>query len=173
MRLARALVLLIMVFALAACGSSSASNDASGSSAPSAAAPSAAPASPSPDAASPEASQGGSGGGASAGGGGGDLSAVADQLVPPNSSETSKTTASGVIFVTYSSTDSPDSLKGFYEGAIGDIGWTTVSTTSTEGAYSWIISPDAGTTVAGSITVAPDSSGGGGSQVLIQLGAGG
>jgi hypothetical protein len=173
MRVARALVLAFAVIVVAACGSSAGSSVDGGSSAPvgSSEASGAAP-SPSLDAASPEPSQGGGGGGASQGAGGGDLSAIADQLVPPNSSETSKTTASGVIFVTYSSTDSPDTLKGFYEGQIGKVGWTTVSTTSTAGSYSWIISPDANGSVAGSITVAPDASGGNGSQVLIQLGTG-
>ena len=72
------------------------------------------------------------GGGASSGTGSGELEAVAAKLVPPNSSETSKTTASGVIFVTYSSTDSPDSLKGFYENAISQTGWQTISTTKYE-----------------------------------------
>ena len=168
MRLARALVLPVMVIAVAACGSSG-GTDAAGSTQPSVDAP----ASPSPADASPAASQDDGGAGASSGGGAGDLSGVADQLVPPNASETSKTTASGVIFVTYSSSESPDSLKSFYESAIGKIGWHTLSTTSAEGSYSWVISPDASGNAAGSITVAPDASGGSGSQVLIQLGAGG
>jgi len=152
----------ILAIALAACGGSSpgASTD-DGNGGQSAAASAEA------SAAESDAGPGASNGGLS----GSDLEQVAQRLVPPNSSETSKTTASGVIFVTYDSSDSPDTLKSFYENAISQLGWYTFSTTSAGGAYSWIIGETEAGDAAGSITVGPGANDGS-SSVLIQLGTG-
>jgi len=101
----------------------------------------------------------------------GDLDQLAEDLTPPNSSETSRTTAGTVIFLTFTSTDSPDDLKSFYESAIADTGLEVFSTTSTQGTYSWIFGVDEGDGSGGIVTVSPDPNGGG-SQVGVQVGTG-
>ena len=53
----------------------------------------------------------------------GDVEQLAADLVPPNSTETTRTVASGVVFAGYESTDSPDSLKSYYEGKIASAAW--------------------------------------------------
>lgn len=167
MKRALALLLTAFVLLLAACGGSSGTpggngNGNGGGSSAEASTEASVDAQPS------ESTDGGGGGG----GGGANLDEIAQRLIPPNSTETSKTTASGVIFVAYESTDSPDSLKGFYESAFGDIGWQVFSTTSAGGSYSWIAGESEDSPNAGVVTVAPGSSGSG-STVVIQVGAGG
>lgn len=166
MKRALALLLTAFVLLLAACGGSSSTpggNDNGNGGGSSAEASTEA----SVDAQPSESADSGGGGGS-----GGSLDQIAERLIPPNSTETSKTTASGVIFVAYESTDSPDSLKGFYESAFGDIGWQVFSTTSAGGSYSWIAGESENSPNAGVVTVAPGSSGSG-STVVIQVGAGG
>ena len=163
MRWARALVLPLLVFVLVACGSSGASSNGNGNGNGNGSSDAGEPT------ATTAASEDGGGGG---GGGGGDVEQIAEQLVPPNSSETSRTTANGVIFVTYTSTDSPETLKGFYEDAIPRTGWNIYSTTTVSGSYSWIFAESEGSSNGGVVSVAPDSDGSG-SAVVIQVGAGG
>jgi len=94
---------------------------------------------------------------------------VANALVPPNSSEITRTSASGGLFVGYSSTDSADSLKSFYENAIPGSGMTIFSTTSAGGSYSWVFAKTEGSSFGGSVTVGPSTDGGSGSSVIITL----
>jgi hypothetical protein len=104
-------------------------------------------------------------------GNGGDLDQLAEDLTPPNSSETSRTTAGGVIFVTFESSDSPDSLRDFYEDAIAQTGLEVFSTTSAQGSYSWIFAESEGSSYGGVVTVVPSGTGSG-SGVAIQIGTG-
>src|SRR5690349_17647143 len=67
---------------------------------------------------------------------GADVDAVAKALVPPNSSEVTRTTANDTSFVVYSSTESVDSLKSFYEGVIPKAGMQIISTTTIQGGIS-------------------------------------
>jgi hypothetical protein len=99
----------------------------------------------------------------------GDLDSLVEALTPPNSSEISKTTAEGGAFIAWSSTDSVDSLKGFYEGAIADAGMHIFSTTSTSGAYAWVFAESEGSSHGGSVTVAPASDGTNGSSIVLTI----
>jgi len=100
-----------------------------------------------------------------------DLDQLADDLTPPNSSETSRTTAGEVIFITFESSDSPDSLRDFYEDAIANTGLEVFSTTSAEGSYSWIFAESEGSSTGGVVTVVPSGTGSG-STVAVQVGTG-
>ena len=100
-----------------------------------------------------------------------DLDQLAEDLTPPNSSETSRTTAGEVIFVTFESSDSSDSLRDFYEDAIADTGLEVFSTTSAEGSYSWIFAESEGSSTGGVVTVVPSGTGSG-STVAVQIGTG-
>lgn len=103
-------------------------------------------------------------------GNGGDVEELAADLVPPNSTETTRTVASGVVFAGYESTDSPDSLKSYYEGKIASAGMVIISTTSTSGTYGFIFAEDdQGSGFGGSIAIAPSSSGGSGSTVIVTV----
>jgi len=99
----------------------------------------------------------GSGGGG--GGGGDDVAAVASQLVPPNSTEISKTTAQDTWFVIYESTDSVDSLKHFYENAIASAGQKIFSTTTIQGGVSYVFAKDESGGFGGSINIYPGGDG--------------
>ena len=99
--------------------------------------------------------------------GGGDLGSLVDALKPPNSTQISRTDASGGVFVSWQSTDSADSLKGFYESAIPKTGMKIISTTSASGAFSWIFAETEGSSHGGSVTVGPSSDGGSGSTVVL------
>jgi hypothetical protein len=103
-------------------------------------------------------------------GNGGDVEELAADLVPPNSTETTRTVASGVVFAGYESTDSADSLKSYYEGKIASAGMVIISTTSTSGTYGFIFAEDdQGSGFGGSIAIAPSSSGGSGSTVIVTV----
>lgn len=102
-------------------------------------------------------------------GGSSDLASLVNGFVPPNSTQTVRTDAADAVFVSYTSTDSTDSLKGYYENAIKNAGMTVVSTTNAGGATSWIFTKDSDSSIGGSITVGagPDGTG---SQVTLTLG---
>lgn len=101
----------------------------------------------------------GGGGGGGGGGSGTDVEAVAKALVPPNSSEVTKTTAQDTSFAIYVSTDSLDSLKSFYEGAIPRAGMQILSTTTSNGGIAWVIATDAGGSFGGAVSVFPTGDG--------------
>ncbi len=100
-----------------------------------------------------------------------EAAAVGDQLKPPNSSETSKTTTEGYWYAVYHSTDSPDSLKSFYEGQIPKAGLKIISTTSASGSYVWVVARDETGSFGGSVTVGPAADGSGGSDVIVGIGS--
>lgn len=159
MRWSRGLVLLLVVLLIAACGGSPAASadDSEGNGGSSEAA----------DTPEPAASKDDGGNGGSAG----DLDQLAEDLTPPNSTETSRTTAGGVIFLTFESTDSPDSLRSFYESAIANTGLEVFSTTSAEGTYAWIFAESEGSDYGGVVSVGPGVDGSG-SVIVVQVGSG-
>ena len=106
------------------------------------------------------------------GGAGDDLDALVDQLTPPNSTESSRTSATGGIFVGWESTDSVDSLKSFYEGAIPATGMQIVTTQSASGTFSWIFAESEGSSHGGSVVVAPSTTGGSGATVVVTVTSG-
>jgi hypothetical protein len=107
----------------------------------------------------PEATQGAEATNAGGGGGSDDVTAVANQLVPPNSTEISKTTAEDTWFVIYESTDSVDSLKHFYEGAIASAGQKIFSTTTIQGGVSYVFAKDESGGFGGSVNIYPSGDG--------------
>lgn len=71
----------------------------------------------------------------------------------------------------WNSSEAPDSLATFYEDAIADAGFETVSRTESEGSYSWIFG-EGSSSFGGVVGVAPATDGGAGSTVSVQLGTG-
>lgn len=100
-----------------------------------------------------------------------DAARVGTLLVPPNSTELSRTTTPTYWYVIYQSTDSPEALKAFYEGEIPKAGMQIVSTTSAQGTFAWAIARDASGTFGGAVTVGPASDGGSGSSVIVAVGS--
>jgi hypothetical protein len=90
---------------------------------------------------------------------GADVEAVGKALVPPNSSEVTKTTAPDTWFVVYSSTDSLESLKSYYEATIPKTGLQIISTTTINGGISWVIAKDASGSFGGAVSVFPSGDG--------------
>jgi len=100
-----------------------------------------------------------SGGGGGGGSGSDDVEAVANQLIPPNSTEQSKTTAEGTWFAIYLSTDSVDSLKSYYQNAIANAGQKIFSTTTIQGGVSYVFAKDESGGFGGSINIYPNGDG--------------
>jgi hypothetical protein len=99
------------------------------------------------------------GGGGGGGGSGPDVEAVGNALVPPNSTEVSKTSAEGTWFVIYESTDSVDSLKTFYEDAVPKTGLKIFSTTTLQGGVSYVIATDESGSFGGAVNIFPSGDG--------------
>jgi len=152
MRWSHVLVAAIFVLAVAACSSAPTSSGPDGGGGSSQGAPASQAAPP---------SQGGGGGG------GGDVDEIFNGLIPPNSTETSKTTIGGAISATYTSTDSVESLVSHYGSAISNTGMEVFSTSTAQGSTSWLFGEEAGSSFGGSVTVAPDTGGGGASQIIV------
>ena len=118
-----------------------------------------------PEATAPATNDDGGGGGDDGGGddGGGtgsvDLDGVYDTLTPPNSTETSKTSADGIIFAVLESSDSIDSLKSFYEGAIPDAGLKIFSTTEAQSGFAWTIAESEASDFGGAVSIYPSGTG--------------
>jgi hypothetical protein len=111
--------------------------------------------------------------GASGGVGGDDVQAVADALVPPHATETFNSSGSGVILTVYTSTDSPDSLKSYYDSTLAAAGMKVV-TTSTDSATNTtviVFGREGDSTFGGSVGIAPDQAGGTGSTVSVTVGS--
>ena len=161
-RFASLLLVPILAIALAACsgGSPAASKGDDNNGGQSTAASAEASAEASTDDGGPGSSQ-------DSGPGSGDAEGVAADLEPPNSSQISQTNAQGTFWTVYESTDSPDSLKSFYENAIPQTGMQIFSTTNTQGTYSWIFAMEESSSFGGSVTVGPASDGGSGSSVIV------
>lgn len=156
MRSTRALAPIFLALLLAACGGSGSSDDGGGDG----------PASEAAGTPQPTENPGGGGGGSS-----GDLEQLAEDLTPPDSSETSRTTAGGVIFLSFESSQSPDDLESFYEGKITSGGFEVFSRTSAEGTYSWIFQDPGDDSFGGVVSVGPSGTGSG-SLVVVQVGSG-
>jgi hypothetical protein len=109
---------------------------------------------------------------ASSGGGtgSGDIDQVASNLTPPNSSETGRYSASGALVVTWSSTDSVDSLKSYYDGKLSSLGLNVLSTTDVQGTHGWVFGNADNTGVTGALTLSPDTSSGGATTVSLTAG---
>ena len=103
------------------------------------------------------------------GGTGGDVDDTVSKLTPPNSSQTSRVDAGGTVLVSWESTDSVDSLKGFYESAIPSTGMQIFSTTQATGGWNWVFAESSGSSTGGSVTIAPSQSGGSGSTVIVSV----
>ncbi|MGZ8563767.1 MAG: hypothetical protein ACXWWU_09125 [Candidatus Limnocylindria bacterium] len=172
MRWSRALVLIAILALLAACGGGGGDdgngngNDGDGDGTTQS----------EPAEASDDGGGGGGGGDGDDGDGGngsaGDAEAAYERLIPPNADEVSKTTASGLIFAGFTTSDSVDSLTSFYEDAFDDLGLQILTTTETSGAITWFVGTDENASeFGGVVSVIPDTDGGSGSSVSIQIGA--
>lgn len=126
-----------------------------------------------PEAQESAAASTGNGGNGGPGGFDGDLEQLAAALTPPNSTETSRTEVSGVIFLTWESTDSPEDVAAWYESAIEGQNMNIFSRTSASGFFSYIFGIEEGSTFGGVASVGPSSSGGPGSSVGLQIGESG
>jgi hypothetical protein len=168
MRWTRALVLIAILALLAACGgggggeSAGADGDGDGTSQSQPAEASAAPAPDDDD------DDDGNGGNGSAG----DAEEAFERLTPPNASEETKTTASGVIFAAFTTPDSMDSLTSFYEDAFDDLGLQILTTTEAAGGITWFVgTDDTASEFGGVVSVIPATDGGEGTTVSVQIGA--
>jgi hypothetical protein len=105
------------------------------------------------------------GSGASGGSGGanaeGDVDEMVGRLEPPNATEVSRFSSSDGVVIAWESTDSVESVKGFYDDAIEEAGLNVYGTTDVQGTHSWVISEDSGTGYNGSVTIGPSNSGNG------------
>lgn len=177
MRVPRALAALLILVLIAACGGGQAGDssggDDNGSDTESTA--------PEPGGGNESSDDGGNGGtepsddGGNGGGGGGsshDLDEIFATLTPPNSTELSKTTAQGVIFAAWDSSDSFDSLRSFYEDAIADTGLQIIQTTEAQGGIALVIAEDDTGNFGGTVSIFPASDGSG-TQVSVTVGEGG
>jgi len=100
----------------------------------------------------------------------GDVEQLVADLEPPNSSGIlSRSTADGIIYISWETSESLDDLQGFYEDAIADAGYTVSSRGSAGVSYEWIFGPEGGSDFRGVVTVSP---GNGGSIVAAQVGSG-
>jgi hypothetical protein len=157
MRWSRILVAALFLLAVAACSSPAASGpddnpDDGGSSDQ----PAASQAAASQDDGNSDGDGDGDGDGSA-----GSLDDVYNALIPPNSTEQSKTTAGGAVFGTYISTDSVDSLVDFYESAIPGTGMEIFSTTNAQEGTNWLFGEGDGSEIGGSVSVAPNTNGDG------------
>ena len=114
---------------------------------------------------------GGDDGGGGGGGGDRDVEAAFDALTPPNAEEVSKTTAGGVIFAAFNTSDSLDSLTSFYQDAFNDLGLQILTTTEASGGITWFVGTDeTASTFGGVVSVFPAVDGGDGNTVSVQIG---
>ena len=117
---------------------------------------------------------GGDDGGGDNGGGGsaGDADAAFEVLTPPNAEQVTKTSAEGVIFAVFTSTDSIDSLTSFYRDAFDELNLQILTTTEASGSISWIVgTDDTASEFGGVVSLVPPAEGGSGTSVSIQIGA--
>jgi len=126
---------------------------------------------PTPEATSDDGGGGGDDGSGGNGGSAGDAEAAYTALTPPNGNELTKTTAGGVVFGAFDTSESIESLTSFYEDAFNDLGLVIVTTTEASGGISWIVgNDDTASTFGGAVSIFPASDGSG-TQVSIQIGA--
>jgi hypothetical protein len=125
MRSLRTLLLGALVVALAACGggpdNSSAAESTGGE-------PSTASSASQPAESAAESSDTG-------GPGATDVESLLSELVPPNSTQLSRTDAGGATLVSYESTDTVGDLKSFYVQKIAELNMTVLTTTEAANTY--------------------------------------
>ena len=168
MRWSRTLVLpVLLLLLLAACGGPGAT-DGNGNGNGNGGDESQAEATAAPESEESE-DDGGNGGNGGNGGFDGDLEQLAEDLTPPNSTESSRTEAGGVIFLLWESTDSPEDLDEWYEDAIADVGLEVFSRTAAAGSFSYIFGIEEGSNFGGVVSIAPTGTGSG-SAVGLQIG---
>jgi hypothetical protein len=165
MRFPLAGAMVLVMATLAACGGGSGNSSSAAAATPTEAASSAGEPTEAATTPSP---------GESNGSGGGDLQALADALKPPNSTQTFNSNSSGVILTIYTSTDSADSLKSFYESAITGAGLKIISTStdSATNSVAIIFAKDDNSSFGGAIGLGPDQSGGSGTNVSVTVSGG-
>ncbi|HET9540553.1 MAG TPA: hypothetical protein VFQ46_08130 [Candidatus Limnocylindria bacterium] len=129
MRSLRTLLLGALVVALAACGGGTASSSTAESTGgePSTAASASEPAAETPDDGGPGAT---------------DAESLLNELVPPNSTEISRTEAGGAVLVTYESSDSVGDMKSFYVQKIAELNMAVLTTTEAANSYAVAIGTD-------------------------------
>ena len=159
------LPVLLLALLVAACGGPAASADGNGGNGGDESQAADATDTPEPAESQDEGGNGGNGGGFD-----GDLEQLAEDLTPPNTTETSRTEMGGVIFITWESTDSPEDVADWFEDAIGDQGMDIFSRTTAGGAFSFIFGIEEGSDFGGVVSIAPSGTGGGGSGVGLQIG---
>lgn len=94
------------------------------------------------------------------GGDPGDLEQLANDLEPPNATETTRMNANEALIVAWTSTDSVDSLESFYDDKIDQLGINLIGKSSAQGGHTWVIGNEDGSGPQGGVTVAEDGSGG-------------
>lgn len=158
MRWSRMLITLALMMLVVACGSPATTDAGDGNGSEQTEAP------------DPTSGDGGSGdGGGSAGSG--DVDRVFEILTPPNSSELTKTTADGIIFAAFTSSDSFESLRSFYEDAISEAGLQIFSTTEAQGGIAWAIAESEGSSFGGTVSIFPASDGSDSNQISVTIGS--
>jgi len=165
----RALVLIAILALLAACGGGGPGDDADGDGdGTSQSEPAEASAAPPPDDDDDDGGGGGNGGGGSAG----DAEEAFERLTPPNADEVSKTTAGELIIAGFTTPDSMDSLRSFYEDAFDDLGLQILTTTEAAGGITWFVGTDENASeFGGVISIIPATDGGSGTTVSVQIGS--
>ena len=105
----------------------------------------------------------GASGGTDSGGGNaeGDVDEMIGRLEPPNATEVSRFSSSDGVVIGWESSDSVDSVKGFYDDAIAEAGLNVYGTTDVQETHSWVIAEESGNGFNGSVTIGPSSSGSG------------
>jgi hypothetical protein len=93
------------------------------------------------------------------GGAGQDVAAAGNALVPPHSTEVTRTVAGDTWFVMYESTDSVDSLKAFYADAVPKAGLTIFSTSTVNGGVSYVIATAENGSFGGAVNIVPTGAG--------------
>ncbi|HET6745383.1 MAG TPA: hypothetical protein VFH90_05965 [Candidatus Limnocylindria bacterium] len=71
-----------------------------------------------------------------------DAESLLNELVPPNSTELSRTEAGGATLVSYESTDTVGDLKSFYVQKIVELNMTVLTTTEAANTYAVAIGTD-------------------------------
>jgi hypothetical protein len=104
-------------------------------------------------------------GGGGGGGGTGDIDAILEQLVPPNSTEVGRFDVEGGVSVSYTSTDNIDDVRSFYDRQLDQMGAQVLSSTEGGGGHAWVFS--VGDVTGGSVSAVPSE---GATTVVIALG---
>ena len=108
----------------------------------------------------------GDGDGDGNGDGDGDVGALLDELTPDDADEINRTEAAGTVTVTWTSPRSPEEWVSHYDSVIEDAGMVVITRSSSEGTTGWLFAEDDSSSFGGSVTVTPGADGSG-SQITI------